>query len=150
MSKRVCPECQQRPVKAKGLCAACYKRLLWRPTNRERELQQSRAWKAANRERTRAYDRVYDAEHKAICPQCGGPRARQHADGGPCLKCIRLNREARLARIVELYNAGVLLKDIAAAFGLDGTNAIAVDVVELRRAGRIGYRYKAYERKAAA
>jgi hypothetical protein len=61
--------------------------------------------------------------------------------------------EALLDRVAELYNAGVPLLTIGLALGRDvgrgGGPALGRDLDECRRTGRIGYRYKACEDRAA-
>lgn len=54
---------------ARGLCNACYKRLIWRkenPGGAERDREASRRWKDGNRERNRARDRAYWRERRAV------------------------------------------------------------------------------------
>lgn len=65
----------------------------------------------------------------------------------PCeLALRRAGRAERLDDIEQMWNAGMPIKDIAKVLGRGRyTGAIGPELAELRRLGRIGYRYKAYE-----
>jgi DNA-directed RNA polymerase specialized sigma24 family protein len=108
------------------------------PVLAERDRESSREWKRRNKERTRQYDRDYHQRMKKPCPECGEPMNRGGV--GPCLDCIRRAAERRRQDIVEMYEAGVPLTEIAEVIGTT-RNAIGVDLDRLRRAGRIGRRY---------
>jgi predicted nucleic acid-binding Zn ribbon protein len=89
------------------------------------------------------------------CVDCGTEiRDARRARCRPCFDAERARQhEARLALMAELYNAGVPLREIVAALGRkpqpSGPGASLPELVELRKAGRVGYRYKAYESRAA-
>jgi hypothetical protein len=55
---------------------------------------------------------------------------------------------ARVEDVAEMYREGVPLREIAREFGY-GPNSVPSEVIEARRRGLIGYRYHAYEGRAA-
>jgi hypothetical protein len=90
-------------------------------------------------------------EGRATCTGCGGPMGIGSAKhgGALCRGCVERRADARIARIADLYNAGYKLREIAAELGTS-LNSIRRETFRARQRGLIGYRYKAYERKAAA
>jgi hypothetical protein len=92
--------------------------------------------------------RWWDRERgRGVCEICGAvtwkrlKRCPQHA-------VIHEVAEARRAHIVEMWEAGLLIREIAAELGTT-RDSLACEIDRLRKAGRIGYRYKAYEERAA-
>jgi len=145
----MCEDCGERPATCHAggeRCMRCYRRFK-RRTDPEWAARQ-RAWKLANRDRVRELDRQYNATHKKVCVECGGPRARSGSKS-LCRGCITKRANARSAQIVALYNEGVPVREIAQRMGVS-PGALGPDFDRLRKAGRIGYRYKACQEKAAA
>lgn len=142
-----CQSCgHDKPIQGRGMCAACYRR--WRrqdPEVAEHDRAVSRAWKERNREINRARDRVYSEFYRrsGACSSCGGPAGHQ---GMFCLACWQAKADERRSQIVEMYDAGVPLREMAEVIGTT-LNALSVDLDRLRKAGRIGYRYAAYRER---
>lgn len=92
--------------------------------------------------------RLWEWEHRTPCVVCGelvwsGDYCPEHAAN-------RRGHALRLQQIEEMYNAGVAVREISRVLGLSRTSILGREFAELRRAGRIGYRYKAYAEKRAA
>ncbi len=86
--------------------------------------------------------RRWDREHKYNVCWCGERKLKKAA---VCRACDALEREdqhaATLEYVEEMYLAGLPLAVIAQQMGRAGPNSINKDLDELRKAGRIGYRY---------
>jgi hypothetical protein len=94
--------------------------------------------------------RRWDRENRRACVVCGA-LVWQSERCVPCEHQFRAEKhEALLRNIEEMWNAGRSMKAIAGSLGRRASSSsIGQEIVELRKAGRIGYRYKAYEEKAA-
>jgi hypothetical protein len=118
----------------------------------EKRRKQIREWKEANRERVLERDRLYREEHRGTCERCGGPRGKgkgiPSVGPGLCRSCKDREVAEHQQRLVRFYEGGMSLNDMAAELGLTRNN-VGVQLVYLRKAGRIGYRYKGYESKVA-
>jgi hypothetical protein len=94
--------------------------------------------------------RWWDKRYRRPCADCG---ADIDAHGERCEAChLRRRRErheALLAQVEKMFEAGMPARAIAVALGREPTHTSVPELTELREAGRIGYRYKAYEEKAA-
>lgn len=143
MSRETCttPGCE-RPRKLRdGRCQACYHRERRKdPAIAARDRLMSLAWKERNRERNRSADRER-SRAKIACPGCG--RMRRTLDT-PCVTC-RANQ--RRADMVEMYEAGVPLREMAEVLGTT-VNSLSTQFDRLRKAGLIGYRYPGWEKRA--
>lgn len=115
----------------------------------------------------RAYcsERCRREKYAGTCVDCG---ARTNGYAGPgraherCVKCANrlicesgqradmVRARVRADRIVELWEAGTPVKVIAREMGHKTPTGVSSELNRLRNAGRIGYRYKAYEKKQAA
>jgi len=135
-----CPYCNKRESKySNGECSACYKRRRRanEPDFQRLSLESSREWKRRNREHTKRYDAEYAAKHRKPCPKCGGEmghRATIH-----CRICMELEWASRRTQMIDLYNAGVKMKDMADMLGTT-VNSLGTQLVRLRKAGVIGRR----------
>ena len=109
--------------------------------------------------RRRAAKRKWEREnYRKPCVECGTD-IDGHDRHTRCRDChtrlVNDQHEALLCRIEAMYNAGEPLWKIAEALGRkfertrDGALSLP-ELTELHRAGRIAYRYNAYERKQAA
>jgi hypothetical protein len=89
-------------------------------------------------------------QYRKPCYDCRTPI---DAHGERCIDCERASRAARhetvLATIARMYNAGVPLRKIAELIGRRPPG-IGEEIDQLRRAGRIGYRYVISDRKRIA
>jgi IS30 family transposase len=106
------------------------------------------------RERRRQIDRAWQRrpENRGICATCGGPMgisSGRRPNTTHCGGCIQAAADQRAAQIVELYEAGMAVRDIADRLNTT-TAAIRQDVIRLRKAGRVGYHYASWARKAEA
>jgi predicted nucleic acid-binding Zn ribbon protein len=90
--------------------------------------------------------RLWDSENRwKPCVDCGTPisddrRAR-------CISCSHAHRadqhEAKLALVEAMYKAGVPVQEIGVRLGRKGgSGTVGPELLQLRKAGRIGYRYK--------
>lgn len=126
------------------MCSACYQR--WRrsdPEEAHRSLEAARAWKRRNPERVKAYDARYIAEVKMDDCKCGG---RKMATSRQCANCRAEAAEFRRTAIVEMYQAGTPIREIAEVMGTT-RESMGVETVRLRKIGLIGYRHTAYEQR---
>lgn len=93
---------------------------------------------------------VSDLFHMPACPSCGEPKTC----GGAvqCRACETANRAAeraeRLERVAQMWDAGMTTREIADALGY-GPNSAPGLLSELRKSGRIDYRYAAWRERAA-
>lgn len=100
--------------------------------------------------RKRAWDR--EVQPRAACRDCGAvlcpPSLRKGYERcRPChFKRVGAEKEEILSFIEWMYNEGRPLREISEEIGWRNTGTY-LDL--LRKAGRIGYRYKACERRAA-
>jgi hypothetical protein len=116
-------------------------------------------YKRANPEKAREYQRRDNAkrakakrdwarENRKRCLDCGDPIWHENRCR-PCFNAERARQhEALLDRVESMWHQGLSMRAMAEALGRTG-RGVNNEVDELRKAGRIGYRYKAYESRAA-
>lgn len=104
--------------------------------------------------RGRARRRECAERKRKDCPTCGERMGAGTAwkDNQGCRACFHKRlaegHEEMLAFVEWMWNEGCTLDEMAAELGWSSSPAALVDA--LRKAGRIGYRYKAYEQRVAA
>lgn len=125
----------------------------WLRLNPVASREKQAAYREANRQKRRDWDNAYARRNRSTCQTCGQlcgvGSAKNIRPSSICRPCRAAAAEARRVRIIELYNAGVPVAEIATDIGTT-KNALNVAIDRLRRAGRIGYRYKRAEDRAAA
>lgn len=124
----------------------------------------SAVWKALNPERTSELRRAENAKrqpiknewqnkadrtatYRAVCESCGGlcgigsGRSRQSR---LCVSCIARRHEERCQKIEALWAEGVPIKEMTVLMGVSrhGLNEL---LSEMRKSGRLPYRYRAYQ-----
>lgn len=127
-----------------GECMGCYRRRHRQenPEAAERDRRGSRDWKERHRDANRARDREYSRARRKPCPRgCGGICK---IDSDRCIACARADAEERRGRIIAMYEAGVPLAEMAVLIG-STVPSIGVDLDRLRKAGRVGRRYRKSE-----
>ena len=116
--------------------------------NRRAESQPGR------REAKLAWNRSEKA--RGVCRRCNGPRGigTAHQGGDLCWPCERMRRaevhETRLSIVEGMWDDGWLSREIAETLGYATPTGAGPYLDELRKAGRIGYRYAACAQRAAA
>lgn len=94
-----------------------------------------------------------DASLKRQCPKCDGPMGPARSGSQTCHPCyareVRAGHQCRIEDVAEMYRSGMSQRAIARELGY-GENSVPPEISIARRMGLIGYRYKAYEQKAAA
>lgn len=119
----------------------------------EREPGRGRPWCTDNC-RKRTWER--EREPRGNCRDCDAPlgMGSQRRGHKRCRACYaaerRAEHEQRLDFVERLWNEGCTWEEMAAELGYAPGSKPGRLVRELRRRGRIGYRYKAYEQRVAA
>lgn len=105
-------------------------------------------------ERHRARQEKYRPKDFYPCERCDGQisgSAYRHGSRR-CYACRRKQEQTavdlRIDDVAEMYREGMSQREIAKALGY-GPNSHPPELTEARRRGLIGYRYKAYEDRAA-
>lgn len=138
---KVCETCG-KPHRSpyRHLCQACYSRQRRAdPERAEKDRAFSRAWKARNSDANKARGRAYRKSLRVEC-ECGNLK---EPSASRCRSCVSAAAKARDDQIVEMYDAGVPLAEIAEILGTT-IGTISVQTHYLRNEGRIGYRYQGW------
>lgn len=128
-------------------------------------ISKTRTWNAINPERVRihnrarrAYKREWDRAKRRSeagrghCEECGGLMGIDAKRKGfrVCMGCKRRTARLRRERIVNQWNRGVPVREIAAELG-STEKSIAVEIVRLRNLGYdLPYRHQPRQKSAAA
>jgi DNA invertase Pin-like site-specific DNA recombinase len=121
--------------------------------NSDQRRESTRRTNAKRHQAKLAWQNEFDRSEagRGRCPACGGLRgvgAVRH-NFELCRGCHLAKADERADRIVELYDSGLPIKQIAERVGTT-VNALSVDLNRLRKAGRVGYRYKGWKQRQAA
>ena len=127
----------RRTANVLGVSAATIQRWV-KPEFAEQQLVASRAWKADHRKDTRAYDHEYLDRVKIPCPWCEN---RMEPTSEMCQDCHESIAETKRSVIIGCYEGDWPLREIAAVLETTA-NTVHVEIHRLRRAGRVGYRYR--------
>lgn len=124
---------------------------VWKALNPERALESDRKTREKRRARRQEIDREYSARRRATCEVCGqecgiGTGRAGHA-ARRCRPCSLSIVDTKYSAIEGMYEDGWPVRLIAAALGY-GPTSVPPELHRLRKMGRIGYRYKAYEAAA--
>lgn len=116
----------------------------------ERSRQTSRAWKAANADRNREKDREYknSAFARGVCETCGGSMSMAGRwRFKRCQSCIAAEADHRRDLVERLWNSGLSFPEVVERSGMP-RGTVASVLYDLRRLGRVPYRYAACAAKA--
>ena len=130
------------------------KKTIWWWCNPEHAKEIDARSRDRNRENRRASDRARIDRLRKPCPVCGElmgkGSASQYRQTLMCPSCWTAEHERKLALVERLYKEGASQVEIARQLGWSETSNPGVLLDELRRQGRIGYRYKGCEHRRAA